>query len=533
MDNPNDVPVQLSPIADEKLTVQQKIDKQNQAPIYQDIEPIATGQGPKGAPPTAEIATVRRNIFIPPTYYWVLRPRDATLRAKGGGWDYEIYYEAEADPKIYSTLQKRKGALLAYPVKFTAASDKPQDIAAKELAERAIKSFNFARFVKGMLDAVGKGFSVAEVMWDLVDGPIGKEWHVVETYKRDQRRFRFDEFNRLRLLDWDNLILGELLPDRKFIVHTFEPEDGDPYGRGLGRILWWNAWFKRQNQEAWLIHNEKFASPTVQGSYPPDASDEEQDEVWAAARSFSTDSAIVTPQGTEFKLIETARGAGADTFNVMREAQNEDIDMVVLGSTYAANAGGLDGGSGADTDQDDRLELAQADGNDLAMVLNRTLIKWIVEVNLPGARPPTMEWMVDAEEDLSERAKRDGEIESMGFEPSEEYINATYGGEWTKKAVLAPVITDEANFAQPAAGAPTNRIAGKLTAQLADEADPVISAWVGEFRKVIETSTTLEEAQDRLVDLYGMMDGSHFAQTMEAALRIADLVGRVDTRHGG
>jgi phage gp29-like protein len=540
------------------------IRRQGSAPLFEDDAPIGMPSANEKTPITVEIASIRRNLFIPPRWELPLEPQDPTLRSRGGGWDYQIYEQAESDPEIHSTLQKRKGALGAYPTEIIPASDKPIDIAAADLVKRAQKSLNFSLMVKNLLDAINKGFGVVELMWELVDGEGGKEWHAVEALPRDQRRFRFDLFRQLRLIDWNNMVTGEVLPDRKFVVYTFNGKDGDPYGRGLGLMLWWHALFKRQNQEAWLIYNDKYASPTPYGTYPADASPDDKDALFAAIMSFSNSSGVISAEGTEIQLIESARAAGGDTFKVMRDAQNEDIQAIVLGSTYAAHAGALDGGSGANADQDDRLELAQSDANDLAMVLNRTWVKWTVEFNLPGARPPTLKWLVDAEEDLNKSAERDGKIFEMGFEPDPDYINTKYGGIWTKKAEIAPVISDVANFSQrlrgerrsdnapaarrpggvlqwlrsiafsqAAATAPTDEIATALTDQLAAIADPIASNWVEEFRKIIETSTSLEEARDRLIDLYPKMDGRHFAETMSLALQVADLAGRLDMQHGG
>ncbi|HEV2678083.1 MAG TPA: DUF935 family protein, partial [Aliidongia sp.] len=350
-------------------------------PVPGDTKPATTPGSPATAP-IGEFAGVDRNPYVYDTM-GILYPRDPTLAARGGGRSYLIYDEAELDPRVFSVMQKRKRALAAFPWMVTEASSAPADKAAAELVERALHAMNFSALCEYLNDAILKGFSVVELIWELVDD---RWWFPVEARIRDQRRFRFDKTYVLRMIDRTNLVNGFELPARKFIVHTFNPKDGDPYGRGLGAILWWRAFFKRQNEAAWLIHNEKYGSPTAVGTYPVGAGPDTQQALLDACRAFSTDSAIIKPDGSTIELLEASGSAGADTFSLFKESQNDDISETVLGATFAANAGPLDGGAGADADTEDRLELARSDADNLAQVLNKTIVAWIVWINMPAAR---------------------------------------------------------------------------------------------------------------------------------------------------
>ena len=54
-------------------------------------------------------------------------------------------------------------------------------------------------------------------MWDY----DGREIVAREIRPRDQRRFGFDDYYRLRLRTQANALQGEQVPTRKFIVHSF------------------------------------------------------------------------------------------------------------------------------------------------------------------------------------------------------------------------------------------------------------------------------------------------------------------------
>ncbi|HEV2678781.1 MAG TPA: DUF935 family protein, partial [Aliidongia sp.] len=210
----------------------------------------------------------------------------------------------------------------------------------------------------------------------------------------------------------------------------------------------------------------------------------------------------------------------------------------------------LDGGAGADADTEDRLELARSDADNLAQVLNKTIVAWIVWINMPAARPPALAWEIDAEEDLTARADRDGKVNAMGFDPSEKYINETYGGEWTKKATPEPAqlgadglpvpaqdaesnpenpsFAEQHEHAPPAGLTETLAFAG----QAADQADKVIAGWVDQARKMFADAGSLEEARDRLLDLYPGMSGGMFAEVMTQAIAVSNLAGREGVGRG-
>jgi phage gp29-like protein len=336
------------------------------------------------------------------------------------------------------------------------------------------------------------------------------------------------------------------VPDRKFIVHKFDEHDGDPYGRGLGRILFWQWLFKRQNLAGWLVHNDKFASPTTHGKHAPNASQQVKDALLAACSALALETAVITDSDTSIELLEADHAGGGETYAALKDSLNDDISEVMLGSVFAANAGALDGGSGATADTDDRLELAKADAGDLAETLEASIIRWVVEINMPGAKPPTMKWLIDAEEDLTARSTIDDKIRTWGYKPTLDYIKEKYGGDWTEQAPPAPPNpfgppdpnADPNAAPTPPAFAESTPPAGALAiAAMAqrgsDRVRPVIDGWVGQVRQLLGQVASLDELQARLIELYPSMSGAAFADVMNQALQASDLAGRYEAGNGG
>ena len=86
-----------------------------------------------------------------------------------------------------------------------------------------------------------------------------------------------------------------------------------------------------------------------------------------------------------------------------------------------------------------RSDLVKADADLICGSFNRQVVTWLTEWNFPGAKPPKVWRITDAPEDLVARAERDSKIYALGFEPTPEYIAATYGEGWQKKAAQSGV----------------------------------------------------------------------------------------------
>jgi len=140
-----------------------------------------------------------------------------------------------------------------------------------------------------------------------------------------------------------------------------------------------------------------------------------------------------------------ASGGSVDTYPALCHYMDDQITIAVLGESATTKGGGGQAASAAITRNEVRLELVQADADLLSATLNGTIVKWITEFNVPGATPPRVWRKVEEQKDLGAVATRDKTIFDMGFEPSEAYINETYGGEWTKRKISQTISPDKAS----------------------------------------------------------------------------------------
>lgn len=490
---------------------------------------MATTQ-PIKKPITQEIATRARD-FINPPLDGMLRSTDATLAARGGHLGIRIYEKLENDPTVYAALQKRYWSVISREWQVDAASDDPQDQKAAELVRQQLEAINFDDACLQMLDAILKGYSVTEIMWALRDG----QWTVDKLISRNQARFAFAEDGSLRLLTQSNMLRGEELSDKKFIVHSFGSKDGNPYGLGLGSRLFWWVWFKRQVTEFWLAFSEKYGSPLPVGTYPDGTPEAEQNKLLEALLQFAQEAAMVKKEGEIVELLEATRTGSRDAYEALIRYCDEMILQIILGEANSSRESGGALAAASMIRNEVRLELSRGDSDLLHNILNRTLIKWIVEFNLPGARPPRVWRKIEADEDLRMRAYRDRSLFGMGFLPSEQYITDTYGGDWKFTPALLQSGGDSGGGDMPAFAAPKRVLPQAPKAAEQEAMDEFVAAlpaaalneqsrqMLEPIIKAIMSGTTYEAAMFALDEALPDID----TRTLETALGKAIFVAEV------
>lgn len=385
-------------------------------------------------PDLNEIATLARDVFQLP-FGQVLLNADDTLLMRGQGKGLKIYDDLRRDAQAGAVLDKREFAVIARPWDVTPASDSAADMAAAELVRANLKALRFDSICRELLDATLKGFAVSEIMWGIRDGLIV----ALDVVARNQRRFTFDLQRKPRLLTRERIVEGESLPERKFIVHSVGGKDGSPFGRGVGGWLFWPVLFKRKDIGFWLIFADKFGSPSAVGKYPQGASGDDQKKLLQALATIAQDAGIIVPAGMEIKLLEAARTGSIDTYEKLARYMDEQISLAVLSETMTTGvqAGGVGSGQ-AGVHNEVRKEIAQADADLLSDTLNASLVRWLVEYNVPGATPPKVWRKFEEQVDLKARSERDVRLYGLGYQPDQAYINETYGPGWTPRGAARP-----------------------------------------------------------------------------------------------
>ncbi|MEW5727732.1 MAG: DUF935 family protein [Pseudomonadota bacterium] len=495
-----------------------------------------------------EIASVRRDVAMP---VWgnVMLPQDDVLVTQGNGRGVRIYQDIGRDPHAFAVLQKRKVAVVARSWTVEPGGPGADDEKAAQLAERWLAGewgFAFDRTSIELLDALLIGYSVGEAMWHLTP-----EGFVVprEVRLRSPQRFTFDPEGRPRLITFEDMVEGEQLPPRKFVVHRCGHAPDDPYGRGLGHQLFWPVLFKRQGLAFWLVFAEKFGSPTVMAEYPETMLDDAQQKLLETISNLSQESAMIFPNGVVAKFLEASR-SGTVTYPDLVRYMDEQISEAVLGETLSTNAGERGARSLGEVHNEVRAELTDGDADLLCGgPFNEQLLPWITEINYPGAAPPKVWRPRPAREEdeakvRQERAKASKLmlefVEAMraaGYEPAEEAdggLDAHFEGQWAytgrkappPQAVVAP--PQPLAFADPASRDAADDLAGQAEAA----AGAIIDQALSKVRELVASAASLEEVADGLLALYPAMPRDELAALMEDAMVVANLTGRAEIIDG-
>lgn len=495
-------------------------------------------------PEIQEIATRRKDIVYP-YYSRLLSEEDGTLATRGGSRGIRIYDEIERDAYAYACLHKRKMAVIGRAWHVEPASEAPLDKRAADIVQAQFEAVQFDVICYNLLDGILKGYAVGEVMW----GVDGSEVVVDRVIQRNAARFMFDLEDRLRLRTPERPVEGELMPDRKFVVHSVGSKIGSPYGLGLGSVLFWPVFFKRQGIQFWLTFADKFGAPTTVGKYPNGTSQPDQDKLLDALRALSRETQVAIPEGMTVELLEAQRSGSVTTYESLLRYMDEQIAHAVVGDA----AGGKDSGgalaSAAILRNEVRMELVQADSDVLSATLNHTLCQWITEYNVPGANPPTIWREAEATEDLKARAERDKLLVDMGFRPSLEYINETYGGEWTeapkpKTSALKTAANPNGLTPSPLAGEGGGEGGGKGEEFAEADGRPAMQALLDAVKRLpggeidaairkslapvldaLKTAGSPEAAIGALGEQYPNMDFAELEELIARALYIAELWG--------
>lgn len=308
-------------------------------------------------------------------------PNRVLIEEAGGRWG--DYADLLREPQVHACLQVRKMALVGHPWSLVPASpgaDKATGAWLTGLMER----LDWPGLLGSLMDAIVLGFKVAEIIWTHEDG----RWVPAEVKVRPNERFGFGTNGALHLADTTTRRMEPVMEQGKFLVATWGPRDGNRYGSGLGEMLYYLAWFKRENLKFWLIFNDKHAYPTPVAALPEGSSDTEMRRMRDELARLRDQSVIVHRQGTEIRYLEAERHSSVETFHDLIEFCNAEIAKVVLGQTLTtATPHGASTGSYAlgRVHNSVREDIAAGDAS-WASALAGRLIGWILDLNEgPGA----------------------------------------------------------------------------------------------------------------------------------------------------
>ena len=302
----------------------------------------------------------------------------------------------EKDLHYRSVLSTRKLQVAGLPVKVEAATDAAEDVKAADLVRDFIDTGVLAEAVQDILDAVGKGYSVCEIMWDTE----GKSWFPSSILWRDPRWFEFDRLDGVTLRLKGESGLPEPLAPAKFITHIHKSKSGLPIRGGLARPVAWYYLFKNFGIKSWVQFAQVFGFPLRVGRYGSEATQDEKDVLLRAVRSIAQDAAAIIPDSMKIEFVNTNSTGNVQIFKGLTEYFDKQISKAVLGQTGTTDVGQHVGTANAH--ERVREDIEESDAAQLAATLSRDLVRPLVDLNLgPRRRYPIIRIAREKKEDVS------------------------------------------------------------------------------------------------------------------------------------
>ena len=459
----------------------------------------------------------------------------------------ELFEEMEEkDPHLAGCLQTRRLAVSGLEWEILPASDSPED---KKIAEAAKEMLdyieNWEEAILDLLDAVGKGFSILEIMYEIAEGMV---W-VKELKWIHQKKWTFNSPDVLleypRLLTDESPVWGEDVPKDKFIFHKSKARSGATSRGGLLRPCAYMYLFKNYDIKDWLIFNELFSVPMRIGKYKTGASPSEIETLKQAVFNLAVDAAAVISDSTIIELLEArSTSTNADTFLKFAEFCDKAITKSVLGHTGAAE--GTPGRLGSeDQARQIRQDLLESDAKSLQKTIKFQLLAPWVKFNYgPDKGVPQFKFHFEAPEDIEKTAKVYGIlVKDVNFQGiPEDHIYERFGipkpkaGERVISPMQQPVNTNPRipqlmkliNTVKPLNKTlfPDQAAIDDVVLPFVEQLDPVMETTI----RMVKEGITYEDIMASILKLYPELDASKAEEYIARAIFISDLWGGINVK---
>lgn len=456
----------------------------------------------------------------------------------------------ERDLHYAGVLQARKRAVAQIDITVEAASDDPEDVRRADMVRDWLKRDELADEAFDMLDAVGKGISFTEIVWDSSSG----QWWPERLEWRDPRWFTFDRRDmRTPLLrgGLDGGATAEPLPGFKFITIQIKAKSGLPVRSGLARLAAWAWMFKAFTQRDWAIFTQTYGQPVRVGKFHEGATREDKATLFRAVANIAGDCAAIIPRSMEIEFIEAKNAtAGSELYERRADWIDRQVSKAVLGQTGTTDSkqGGL-GDGGNKVHEGVREDIERADCKALAAAINRDLIRPWMDLEFgPGRAYPRLVIARPDKEDLAQLSESLAKLVPLGLRVSQSEIRDKYGladpgeTEDVLQQAPAPATAPAPIAARPAeappapapalqsqqAETPVAHPAVQLARTMAERGEAEVAAMAAQIETMLDRAGDLAEFQVMLSEAFGELDSKALAELLAGGLASAHAAGISD-----
>jgi len=457
----------------------------------------------------------------------------------------------ERDMHYVGVLGTRKRSVAQLDITVEAASVAAEDVARADMVRAWLTRDELQEELFDVLDAIGKGVSFTEIVWDTSEG----QWQPLKLEWRDPRWFTFDVrdgVTPLLRVDGSDPLLADTdsyyrslcavpLPPFKFVKAVIRAKSGLPIRSGIARLAIWSWMFKAFTLRDWAIFVQTYGQPIRVGKYHAGATEADKDTLFRAVANIAGDCAAIVPEGMEIAFVEAkASGDNSDLYLKRADWLDQQVSKAVLGQTATTDAvtGGLGSGKEHRQVQED---IERADAKALAAILNRDLVRpWIDLEYGPQKAYPRLRIGRAEDKDIKQLVDGVERLVPLGLRVSKGWMNDQLGipdpdANEDLLAVPAPppgFPPRENAGAPPALQSAKPVRAGDAVDDLAAQAEALAQspsdALIDHVRALVEQASSLEEVRDKLLQLTPDMPKARLAEVMRMALVMAELSGRAD-----
>lgn len=458
----------------------------------------------------------------------------------------------EKDLHYLAVLGTRKRQVAQLPITIEAASDAAADVKIADFARDLFDADEFEDTLFDVLDAVGKGFSVTEIVWDMSE----RQWMPKQLLWRDPRWFGFDRNDgmtpmlRVEQTPAESLQSGKMpnvglapLPPFKYIFTRIRAKSGLPIRGGLARPAAWAYLFKNYDLKDWVQFAEIYGMPLRVGKYHPNATAEEKRTLLRALANIAADAAAMIPESMMLEFVEGQGNRDGALFEKLANYLDYQVSKAVLGQTTTTDA--VSGGHAVSQEHNQvRGDIERADAKALAATLKRDLMRPAIDLNFgPQKIYPNLRIGRPEETDITKLSDALAKLVPLGLKVQQSVVRDKIGlpDPEEDSDLLTPPATPPSPFAPPppkpddplaTAAARLARAASDsaddVAERLADAAAPAIDDMLAAIRTLVEDADSLEEVATKLASIYPQLKGRALADVMARAMVVADLAGRAD-----
>jgi len=438
----------------------------------------------------------------------------------------------ERDLHYLAVLATRKRQVSQLDVTVEAAGDDAQSKRHTDLVRDWLTRESLEDEFFDVLDAIGKGFSVLEIMWDTGE----KQWVPSRLEYRDPRWFEFDRVDGRTLLLRGEAGQPEPLAPFKFVTHFHKTKSGLPIRGGLARPIAWAYLFKNYDIKGWVAFAEVYGQPLRLGTYHPGASDEDKAALLRAVANISRDAAAIIPESMAIEFVEAQIRGSVDLFEKMANYFDTQVSKAVLGQTTTTDA--ISGGHAVSKEHDKvREDIERSDAKQLSAVMNRDVVRPMIDLNFgPQKVYPRLRVGRPEEIDVKQFTESVKTMVPLGLKVSIKDMR--------EKLRLREPEDDDDTLAAPATAAPppeaeTARALARAEDSTPDAIETAIAEALGDWETVMEPVVgpigdlleevgSIEEFRDRLAETLATMDPDAFGELLARMNFKANIAGQVE-----